>query len=114
LTYSDRANNGGVAALSWGGDLGSIAQNWANCLAQRNTVLEHQNLSQIISNTGYHTMGENILVGPGNMTAAQMEAAWMNSEPHKANILNGTFTAIGVGVAIGPDGRMWAVVDFGG
>jgi uncharacterized protein YkwD len=59
-------------------------------------------------------VGENILVGPGNMSAGAMEGAWMNSAGHRANILNGAFTVAGVGAAIGPDGRIWVAVDFGG
>jgi uncharacterized protein YkwD len=112
LTNSDRAANG-LGALGWDGNLGSIAQNWANWMAA-NGQLVHQNLNAIIGGTGYHTLGENILVGPGNISAAQMEAAWMNSAPHRANILNGTFTAIGVGVAVSADGRIWSAVEFGG
>jgi len=45
---------------------------------------------------------------------AQMETAWMNSPAHRANILNGSFNAAGVGYVRGPDGRLWVVVEFGG
>ena len=38
----------------------------------------------------------------------------MNSPTHRANILNGAFTQVGVGVAYSSDGRMWVCVDFGG
>ena len=33
---------------------------------------------------------------------------------HRADILNGAFTAAGVGIAYSPDGRVWVCVDFGG
>ena len=56
----------------------------------------------------------NLLDGPGNMTADQMEAAWMASPPHRANIMNGAFTQVGVGIAFASDGRVWVCVDFGG
>ena len=48
------------------------------------------------------------------MSASAMEAAWMQSAPHRANILNGAYTAAGVGIAYSSDGRAWAAVDFGG
>jgi hypothetical protein len=33
---------------------------------------------------------------------------------NRANILNGAFTAAGVGTATSADGRIWIAVDFGG
>jgi uncharacterized protein YkwD len=109
---ADRAANG-LAPLSWNGTLGGIAQNWANWMAQ-NLSLSHQNLGGIIGGTGFHTMGENILVGPASMSAGAMESAWMNSPGHRANILKPEFTAAGVGAAVSADGRIWVCVDFGG
>ena len=47
----------------------------------------------------YRTAGENIAMGYS--TAEAVVNAWMNSESHRANILNGTYTQIGVGEAGG-------------
>lgn len=44
----------------------------------------------------YRYAGENIA---GNSTASRAMTAWMQSEGHRANILNPNFTHIGVGVA---------------
>ena len=44
---------------------------------------------------GAYTYGENIAAG--NATAAATVEQWMNSPGHRANILNGKFTHIGVG-----------------
>ena len=38
--------------------------------------------------------------------------AWMNSEGHRANILNCDYTRLGVGVHDGPGGPWWTQ-DFG-
>ncbi len=79
--------------------------------------LYHQNLSALLSSsdyTAYYTLGENILVGPGSMSPASIEAAWRNSAPHWANISNGSFNVVGIGYTRGPDGRIWAVQEFGG
>ncbi len=47
----------------------------------------------------YLSAGENLAV---NFTEAEnVEAAWMNSPGHKANILNKTFSEIGIGIAQG-------------
>ena len=43
----------------------------------------------------YSTAGENIAVGYS--TPEQVVNGWMNSEGHRANILNASFTPIGVG-----------------
>ena len=109
---SDRAANG-LPPLAWNNQLGGFAQNWANQMAA-SVSLTHQNLAALIGGTGFTTMGENILDGPGNLSAGAMESLWMNSAPHRANILNGAFKAAGVGLAISADGRIWACVDFGG
>ena len=99
--------------LCWNDQLGGYAQGWANWMATNNS-LTHQGLSGIIGNTPFSTMGENILQGPPGTSIGQMEAAWMNSPDHRANILNGAFTQAGFGVATSSDGSVWAVVDFGG
>ena len=43
----------------------------------------------------YSTAGENIAAGYS--TPEQVVNGWMNSEGHRANILNASFTTIGVG-----------------
>jgi uncharacterized protein YkwD len=48
--------------------------------------------------------GEN--VARGQRDAADVMQAWMNSEGHRANILNCSFKAIGVGAARGVDGTI--------
>jgi uncharacterized protein YkwD len=46
--------------------------------------------------------GENIAYGVGpKATPAAIVKAWMNSPPHRADILRRTFTEIGIGVALG-------------
>ena len=53
------------------------------------TVLQEYGVS-------YMGAGENIAAG--QRSAQEVMHAWMNSEGHRANILNGSFTEIGVGV----------------
>jgi uncharacterized protein YkwD len=54
---------------------------------------------------GYHDPGgEN--VARGQRTAADVMTSWMNSEGHRANILNCGFAAIGVGAVRGVDGTI--------
>ena len=111
-TNGDRAANG-LAGLCTNALLNGMAQRWANWMAQ-NDSLTHQNLNALIGDSPFSAMGENILDGPGTMSTTQMEAAWMASPDHRANILQARFRVAGVGIAFGADGRVWAVVDFGG
>ncbi|APE24148.1 CAP domain-containing protein [Streptomyces venezuelae] len=54
--------------------------------------------------------GENIARGQAD--AAAVMDSWMNSDGHRANILNCTFTTLGVGVHFA-DGGPWWTQDFG-
>ena len=106
----------GLPPLTWSPKLSNTAGCWADQMARVGS-LYHQNLGALINSAdywGYHTMGENILVGPAGMSASAVEAAWMNSAPHRANILSRAFNVVGIGYVRGLDGRIWAVQDFGG
>jgi uncharacterized YkwD family protein len=52
----------------------------------------------------YRTAGENIAMG--QTTPAQVMQGWMNSPGHRANILNASFTQIGVGIAKNAQGQL--------
>ncbi|MCQ6551796.1 CAP domain-containing protein [Streptomyces sp. C10-9-1] len=58
----------------------------------------------------WSTLGENIARGQGDAEAVM--DAWMNSPGHRANILNCSFTELGVGVHMG-DGGPWWTQNFG-
>lgn len=57
----------------------------------------------------YRTAGENIAKGQANPEA--VVNAWMNSSGHRANILNASFTHIGVGYVA--DGKYWTQMFIG-
>lgn len=55
------------------------------------------------------SLGENIAYGTGSLsTPAATVRSWMNSPGHRANILNRSFSEIGVGVAAGAPVRLRA------
>jgi uncharacterized protein YkwD len=76
-----------------------------------------------IRSTGYLSgarswyVGENIAYGSGNRSSPRsIGSAWMDSPPHRANILSSSFREIGIGLALGtPVGRGGATytIDFG-
>lgn len=57
----------------------------------------------------YRSAGENI--ARGQRTPQEVVNAWMNSPGHRANILNASFTEIGVGYVA--DGRYWTQMFIG-
>ena len=57
--------------------------------------------------TGFSGVGENIAFG--QQTPAAVMTAWMNSSGHRANILNTSYTHIGIGVA-DSQGPYWVQV----
>ena len=57
----------------------------------------------------YRSAGENIAMG--YRTPAAVVEGWMNSEGHRANILNASFTRIGVGYVA--DGHYWTQMFIG-
>lgn len=57
----------------------------------------------------YRTAGENIAMG--YPTPAEVVDGWMNSEGHRANILNASFTEIGVGYV--ENGHYWTQMFIG-
>jgi len=112
---ADRAGNN-LPPLTWSPKLANQAGTWAAHMSSVGT-LYHQNLGALIDSSdyvGYRSLGENILVGPGAMTPDNVESAWMASPPHRANIASPAFNIVGIAYWRGPDGRIWAVQDFGG
>jgi uncharacterized protein YkwD len=80
----------------------------------QNQSLTHQDLGALLAQTSFSMMAENLDGGGGLDTADAIESLWMNSAPHRANILNSALTAVGIGIAYSTDGQAWVVADFGG
>lgn len=60
-------------------------------------------------------IGENLAVG--NVTARKVMAMWKGSPPHRANLLNGHFKAVGIGAHHGKyagSSAYYITSDFGG
>ena len=66
------------------------------------TLTDRLEVSGYLAHPGGWTVGENIAWGESYLaTPAEIVKAWMDSPPHKANILSGEFSEIGLGIAIG-------------
>jgi hypothetical protein len=97
----------GQAGLLRNGALDTVAVNWANQMAQANSLTHNPNTGSQIP-AGWSRWGENIAQGYPNASA--VHAGWMASPGHHANIV-GDFTDLGVAF-ISAGGTTWAVEVF--
>lgn len=101
-TNQQRAANG-VSSLSINSKLDSAAQAKANDMAARNYWSHNTPDGNppwvFIDQAGYSykLAGENLAYG--FMTSEDTVAGWMNSPPHKENVLNNGYTEVGFGFA---------------
>lgn len=112
LVNTERAKSG-CDPLRVDGNLAQAAQEHSSDMADRDyfdhTTPEGLTFADRIVNSGYPTPGaENIAVGQRD--AKQVMQGWMNSDGHRANILNCDLKSIGVGLE--EDGMYWTQ-DFG-
>ena len=101
----DRAANG-AASLAWSASLARVAQYRAQDMLNRNYFSHYDPatgqlaFAQLMHLWGipYSTAGENIAWST-NPSMAGINTMFMNSPEHRANILNGAYHRLGVGVA---------------
>jgi len=77
-------------------------------------VLDDKNPADRAKDIGYDYMrlGENVAFGKG-VTLDEIHQGWMDSKPHRENILNPDFTEVGVGIAADAKGTKWFTQVFG-
>lgn len=114
---NNRRENRGCRALRQVRSLNRAAQKHTRLMANRD-VLTHQFAGEPspptrMRNAGYNwnLWGENI--ASGYPDARSVVRGWMNSPPHRRNILNCRFKHIGVGYAKSDGGTAYWTQDFG-
>ncbi|MBO1624243.1 MULTISPECIES: CAP domain-containing protein [Bacillus] len=108
LTNAERAKQG-LPALKVDAELSKVARIKSEDM-QKNNYFDHNSPTygspfDMMKKFGisYKSAGENI--AQGQRTPEEVVQAWMNSEGHRANILNSGFTHIGVGYV--ESGNYW-------
>ncbi|MUK90708.1 hypothetical protein GMD78_20340 [Ornithinibacillus sp. L9] len=108
LTNQEREKNG-LAPLKIDTELSKVAREKSRDMAANN-YFSHNSPNygspfDMLKSYGitYRTAGENI--AKGQRSPEEVVNAWMNSEGHRANILNANFTHIGVGYV--EQGNLW-------
>ncbi len=105
LVNRDRAAHG-RRALVVDDQLVTKAQRWAEKMA-RDGRISHSTLTDGVPSC-WRRLGENVAV---SSSVDGLHRAWMGSSGHRANILDGSFTHIGVGV-VNRGGRYYGVQVF--
>jgi hypothetical protein len=107
----------GLNPLSRDPRLDALAQSWANKMAAARSMY-HPGTPQAMSGAGYRSGAQNLAWHDTTLTGAWAHNFWMNSSPHRKNILDPAFTHTGIAMACNPDGGrypyIFATVEFGG
>lgn len=96
----------GKAPLSVAGDLASVARNHSQQMGSGSNLHHNPNLGGQVS--GWQKVGENVGRGP---SADAIHGGWVGSGSHNANMLDGSWTEVGIGVVV-VDGQVWATQVF--
>lgn len=100
-TNSSRSSHG-LGRLSTASDLTRLAQQHAAYMASHHSLEHTSNLGGKVC--CWRAVGENVGYGPN---ASAVFNAFMHSSSHRANILSGRYTQIGIGTARSSDGTLW-------
>jgi uncharacterized protein YkwD len=96
----------GLPSLATRSDLVAVARAQATRMADSGTLYHNPNLTTDVTN--WRWVGENVGYGPDVQT---VHVAFMNSDDHRANILDTDYTQVGVGVVERGD-RVWVAEVF--
>lgn len=117
LVNTERQKNG-LSSLTLSDKLTAVANEKARDMAENNyfshTSPTYGTPFQMLQQYGirYKTAGENIAAG--QRTPEEVMESWMNSSGHRANILNPSYTEIGIGYyAGGSYGSEWVQIFTG-
>lgn len=116
-TNSFRADNG-RAALRRDSGIDRVAQTWAKRMLKQRTMSHNPKYGNQMPQSGLRGWGENVAYacGYGGVidNVSRIMRAWRASPGHRKNMLNGSYTHIGVGLAYdSASDCAYAVQDFG-
>jgi hypothetical protein len=104
-------SSAGVPPLSGNGDLVGIARTWSGTMASAGHIFHNTNISNLAP-SNWQTLGENVGVGP---TCDSIAQAFVNSPEHLKNILDRSYSSVGVGVVVDTAGGViYVTEDFMG
>jgi uncharacterized protein YkwD len=99
-----------IRTLRWSPSLSVKAERHSQAMARKGYIYHTRCLSCLFDGYGWSVGGENVGVGA---TVKSLHRAFMDSPPHRRNILYRGYRYIGVG-AVRSGGRLWVTVLFMG
>lgn len=110
-TNAHRKANG-LAPLRVDANLTNLAQDWANTLS-RDGVTRHRPNYWTYYPANLPAGGENVLQAWTDYSDARLVQLWMDSPGHRKNLLDPRAKSVGIGLATTPEGKLYAVQNFG-
>lgn len=105
---AERAN-AGLAPLEPVGSLFDSARGWSQAQVNAGTISHDDSFFTVNRPAGASAVAENVAY---NSNIASMHERLMASPGHRANIMNPSFTSVGIGEVIAPDGRIFVTQRF--
>lgn len=102
----------GLRPVAHNRELDRIAQDWANRMRDDNN-LHHRPQHWEAYPPGQRAGGENILQAWDDYSSYQLVKLWYESPGHRKILLDPDARSLGIGVATQPNGKLYAVQDFG-
>lgn len=106
-TNASRQELAGAGALHRSADLDEVARRHAEAMVAAGKLFHNPELAQQVQN--WSIVAENVGVG---YEPSSIHQAFLDSPSHRANVLDGRVTEMGVGTTISSDGRLWVVEVF--
>jgi uncharacterized protein YkwD len=100
-----------LARLSVGHRLTRVARQHSVEMSGTSRLYHNPELATDLRTVPFRIAGENVGVG-GSIEV--LHQAFMDSPPHRHNVLRQSFEKVGIGVVYGADGRLWVTVVFFG
>ncbi|MDY6827367.1 MAG: CAP domain-containing protein [Bacillota bacterium] len=106
---NEARKNSGLSALQYSSKLTGVARAKSNDMVDHNYFGHvspvYGDLGSILSRFGvsYRAAGENLAMNSNGSVSAAHNAL-LGSSPHRANMLNGNYNSVGIGIAVGGDG----------
>ena len=105
---NDLRSGKGLAPLKVNAELTSIGRRWSATMAANGSISHNPDFPNWVS-ADWTKLGENVGVGPRVST---LHEAFVNSPGHYKNLVEPSFTHVGVGVVVTGDGTMFTSHQF--
>jgi hypothetical protein len=98
----------GLSQLDVHPELQALGRSWAGQMAKADQISHNPNLANAVK-ADWQKLGENVGVG---MTVDKLHQAFIDSPAHYKNLVDPSWTHIGVGVVLGRDGAIFTSHQF--